>query len=247
MVKGPRDPKEILGELTADYKGIFKRDLVSILLYGSAAGKGYRPGKSDINVMIILSEEGIDRLDEALPLVDTWRKRKVAVPLFLTEAYILSSTDVFPIEYLTFQRNHVLVYGKDVLADLTFDRECMRLQCERELKGKLVLLREGFLETSGRSGDLRDLIARSIQAFSVVCEALLFLKDEQVPAGDRRQALQRACGAYGVNAGVFLKMLDIREEIIKPGGKDLHAHVKDYLREAGKLANAVDALGGVDG
>ena len=98
MAKTVQDPKEIFPAIIDDYKGLFGDDLVSIILYGSAAGRDYRPGKSDINFMIVLSEEGIERLDLAFKVVETWQKRKVAIPLFLTELYVESSLDVFPIE-----------------------------------------------------------------------------------------------------------------------------------------------------
>ncbi|MBW1901605.1 MAG: hypothetical protein JRJ20_08205 [Deltaproteobacteria bacterium] len=104
MAKTIKDPKEIFPEIIADYKGIYGGDLVSILLYGSATGKDYRPGKSDINFMIVLSEQGIEQLDRAFPVIKKWRKRNVAIPLFLTETYVATSMDVFPIEYLNFQR-----------------------------------------------------------------------------------------------------------------------------------------------
>ena len=172
MAKAPNDPKEIFQDFTDDCKALFGEDLISIILYGSATGKNYRPGKSDINFMIVLSEEGIDRLDSAFKHVEKWRKRKVAVPLFLTETYIRTSTDVFPIEYLNFQGNHVLVYGKDLLEELSFDHNWVRLQCEREIKGKLLLLREAYLETSGKARGLKGLIGQSIQAFAAVFEAL---------------------------------------------------------------------------
>ena len=103
MSKAPNDPKEIFREITEDYSRLFGDALISIILYGSATGGDYRPGKSDINFMIVLSEEGIGQLEKAFKAVEKWKKRKVAVPLFLTEAYIQTSLDVFPIEYLNFR------------------------------------------------------------------------------------------------------------------------------------------------
>ena len=77
MAKGPKDPKEIFPDIIADYKDAFGDDLISIVLYGSATGENYRPGKSDINFMIVLSEEGIEHLDRAFAIVKKWRKRKI--------------------------------------------------------------------------------------------------------------------------------------------------------------------------
>jgi hypothetical protein len=243
MAKFPQDPKEIFPEIIDDYKGLFGDELVSIILYGSGAGPDYRPGKSDINFMIVLSEEGIERLDKAFKVVQTWQKRKVAIPLFLTELYVESSLDVFPIEYLNFQRNHVLVYGKDILEELSFDRELVRLQCEREIKGKLLLLREAYMETSGKGKALRDVIGQSIQAFLAIFDALLFFKGKEIPK-DRRDVVTLTCDTLDLGAGVFQKLLDIKEEVIKPEDTKTKSLFQDYLKEVRKLSKIVDTLGG---
>ena len=119
--------------------------------------------------MILLSEEGIENIDRAFSTVAKWRKRNVATPLFLTKKYVSTSLDVYPIEYLNFQRNHILVYGMDILKDLEFNPDYVRLQCEREIKGKLLLLREAFIETSGKKFTLRELI---IEPLEEPCNAL---------------------------------------------------------------------------
>ncbi len=243
MAKFPQDPKEIFSEIIDVYKGLFGDHLISIILYGSGAGKNYRPGKSDINFMIVLSEEGIERLDKAFKVVETWQKRKVAIPLFLTERYAESSLDVFPIEYLNFQRNHVLVYGKDILEGLSFDRGLVRLQCEREVKGKLLLLREAYMETRGKGKALRDVIGQSIGAFIAIFDALLYLKEQEIP-GEPRKVVNLTCNAFGLDAGVFQKLLDVKEEVIKPEDMQTRSLFQDYLKEVRKLSKIVDTLGG---
>lgn len=243
MAKTIKDPKEIFAEITTDYQDIYGDDLVSILLYGSAAGKDYRPGKSDLNFIVVLSEDGIEHLDRALPVVKKWRKKNVAIPLFLTETYVETSLDVFPIEYLNFQRNHVPVFGKDVLKDLTYDSEFIRLQCERELKGKLLLLREAFLETSGKGRALKEVIRNSLPALLAIFEALLYLKGQDIPEG-KRNIIRNTCEAFDVDSGVFDKLLDVKEGRLKPGNKETGALFKGYLIEMRKLVKLIDALGG---
>jgi hypothetical protein len=243
MAKFPQDPKEIFPEIIDDYKGLFGDDLVSIILYGSASGRDYRPGKSDINFMIVLSEDGIERLDKAFKVVETWQKRKVAIPLFLTELYVESSLDVFPVEYLNFQRNHALVYGKDILEELTFDQELVRLQCEREIKGKLLLLREAYMETGGKGRALREVIGQSIQAFVAIFDALLFFKGKEIPK-QRRDVINLTCDTFDLDAGLFQKLLDIKEEMIKPDDAQSKSFFQDYLKEVRKLSKIVDTLGG---
>jgi len=241
MAKTPKDPKEIFEEFTNDYKEAFGDDLVSIVLYGSGATADYRPGKSDLNFMIVLSENGIENLDRAFSLVKKWRKKKIDVPLFLTEDYLRSSLDVYPIEYLGFQRRHKTVYGKDIFAELHFDRECLRLQCEREIKGKLLLLRHAYLESEGRGSALKDVAVRSIPAFLAIFEGLLHLKDRTVPV-TKREVIEAGCDAFGLDAKVFEKILDVREGKLKPDGRALKELFKQYLGIVRSLAQRVDRM-----
>ncbi len=241
----PKDPKEIFPQITTDYKEIFGDDLLGIILYGSAAGIDYLPGKSDINFMIVLSDKGIDRLEEAFNVVKKWQKKNVAVPLFLTEGYVKTSIDVFPIEYLNFQQNHLLVFGKDILEDLTFAREFLRLQCEREIKGKLLLLREAFLQSSGKTKALNAVINQSISAFIAIFEALLFLKNAKVPK-TKRGIIRAAAEALDLEATIFESLLDVKEGKKRQGEKEIKNLFTDYLKEVRKLSRHVDQLGGKD-
>ena len=243
MAKIPKDPKEIFPEIIDEYKALFGDDLISIILYGSATGKDYRPGKSDINFMVILSEEGIENLDKAVKTVTKWQKRKVAIPLFLTDIYVETSMDVFPIEYLNFQRNHILVYGKDILNDISFNPEFIRLQCEREIKGKLLLLREAFLETAGKGRGLREVIGHSIQAFIAIFKALLYLKGKETPP-ENREIIRITCEAFDLDVTLFEKLIDIKEERIKPKDEEIRNLFKGYLTEVRKLSKIADALEG---
>ncbi|HET6488547.1 MAG TPA: nucleotidyltransferase domain-containing protein, partial [Syntrophales bacterium] len=153
MSKIPKTPQEVFPEVVEDLKTAYGDGLQSIILYGSGARGDYVPGKSDINFLVVLDEKAVDDLERAHPLIHKWKKRAVAVPLIMTKAFIGSSIDVYPVEFLNMKRHYQVVQGEDVLRDLEFDRKALRLQCERELKGKLMLLRTGFLETAGKADD----------------------------------------------------------------------------------------------
>ncbi len=241
MGRKPKDPKDIFDEFTSDYKEIYGNDLVGIVLYGSGATAEYRPEKSDLNFMIVLSESGIEALDKAFSTVRKWRKRGVGVPLFLTEEYVNGSLDVYPIEYLGVQRRHVVVYGKDLFEHLNFDRECLRLQCEREIKGKLLLLRHAYLESEGRGNALKDVAIRSIPAFVAIFEGLLHLKRETVPAS-KREVIRAGCELFGLTPAAFDTILAIREREFKAGESVLKDVFKEYLGAVRTLARLVDRM-----
>jgi len=243
MAKTIKDPKEIFPKIIIDYESLYGEDLISIILYGSAAGRDYRPGKSDINFMIVLSEKGIGRLDRAFPVIKKWQKSNVAIPLFLTDTYVATSTDVFPMEYLNFKREYVPVYGKDILKDLAFETEHIRLQCEREIKGKLLLLREAFLETSGKAKALKAVIKNSIPALISIFQALLYIKGQKIPR-EKRLIFRNACKEFDIDARVFELLLNLKEEKSKLDNKKTVKLYKMYLSEMRKLAKLVDELGG---
>jgi predicted nucleotidyltransferase len=236
-----QDPKTIFSEVTADCKVLFGDDLVSIILYGSAADQNFQPGSSDINFMVALTENGIEHIDHAFGVVTKWRKRGIALPLFLTEAYVKSSLDVFPIEYLGFQRNHVLVFGKEILNDLEFKPEYIRLQCEREIKGKLLLLREAFMESGGKAKALKAVIKEALPALIAIFEALLHLRGVALPA-TRREIIRAAAGAFAIEVGVFEGILDIREGRSGLRDEGVVALFKGCLKEMQRLSNIIDSF-----
>lgn len=227
--------------MVSDYKDCYGDALVSVIIYGSAASGDYVPGASDINLMVVLSDDGIDALEKVLGLVSKWRKRGVGTPLFLGETYVHNSLDVFPIEYLNFQNSYDVVYGKDILADLRFDPKHLRLQCEREIKGKLLLLREGFLEADGKDKHVRALLSDSLHAWVAIFNGLLFLKDRD-RGGGRRVVIQQLCQTMGLDAAPFEGVLDIKQKRSKPSGAALEKLFKSYIKEIGKLVRIVNHL-----
>lgn len=237
-----RDPKTIFSEVTADYKALFGDDLVSIILYGSAAGQDFQPGSSDINFMVVLTEDGIEHIDHAFGVVTKWRKRGVALPLFLTEAYVKSSLDVFPIEYLSLERNYVQVFGKEILKGLTFRQEFLRLQCEREIKGKLLLLREAFMENAGKAKALKAVIKEALPAMIAIFEALLHLKEIAL-TGNRREIIRAAAGEFEIDVTVFEGLLDIREGRSGLRDEEVVMLFKSCLKEMQRLSNIIDSFG----
>lgn len=235
------DPRDIFPDITGDYKDIYGEDLISIVLYGSAAGEDYRPGKSDLNFLIVLSEDAIDHLDRAMDTVSRWSRKNVAIPLFMTPAYIDSSLDSYPLEFLNMQRTYIPVYGRDILKDMSFPLDHLRLQCEREIKGKLLLLREGFLRTEGNRKRMQELISASITAFISIFCGILYLKGVDIPVR-RRQVLQVIAGEIPVGEDVFMRCMDIKEGQGNYSAAETKDVFCDYLKEVRKLWEYVDKM-----
>lgn len=241
MAKAPKKPEEIFTEITEDYQQIFGAHLLSMILYGSAAGEDYIPGKSDLNFLVLLTDQGIERLDRALAMVTRWRKRKVAIPLFMTRSYLVGSQDSYPIEFLNMKRRHIVVFGEDVLADLAFDPCHIRLQLERELRGKLLHLRSGYAATEGNTRKIRELIKMSLTAFVSLFSALLYLKNIEIPNG-KRDIIMAAGKAFDIDAPIFLKCEEIRRKTDRFSSSEVQALIRAYMKEVSRLCDQIDRM-----
>lgn len=241
MARIPNQPEEIFVGLTEDYLSAFGRDLVSLTLYGSAAGGSYVKGKSDINLLVVLTPEGMNRLADAFALVKKWRKFRVALPLVLTKEFISSSLDAYPIEFLNMKHQSVVIYGENVLEPLVFRPEELRLQIERELKSKILLLREGYLESEGSARRLRELIGRSLVALVSIFNAMLYLRQAVVPR-HRKETIEEAGRLFGVDADVFARCFDIKAKVDRLSGKEVVEVFQQYLREVEKVSDTIDRL-----
>ncbi len=243
MARIPKKPNEIFESFCADYEELYGDDLLSVILYGSCARGEYVPKKSDINFMLLLSENGIARLGKALKLTEKWGRRAVATPLFLTRAYIETSLDTFPIEMLNFQASYRILRGENPLKNLVFDRHMLRLQCERELKGKLLQLREQFLGTAGNTRHIKDLITRSLPTFLAIFQAIIHLHGKPAQPG-REELLDTMQEILHLNRGLFSELYAVRDEKVRLNANEAITLMERYIEEVRRLALTVDSLEG---
>jgi len=241
MSQYPASPDEILEEFIRDYQELFKEELISILLYGSAAVGHYVAKRSDINFMIVVTPSAITTMGRALPLIKKWRKRAVAVPMFVTEEYIDSSLDSFPLEFHNLKASHRAVYGKDVLAALTIANDLLRLQCESQIKGKLLHLLGDFLATEGDGRKMQELIRNSLPAFANVFKGLLSLKGETSPLR-REEIFLRTAEIYSLDRALLEKVLAAGQTEARMSEAAYIELLEKYIAEIRKLALTIDQI-----
>ncbi|MBN2202394.1 hypothetical protein JW777_10600 [bacterium] len=226
---------------TRDLREAFGDDLVSVVLYGSAATGDFQPKKSDFNFMVVLSPEGIRLIKKARKLVNRWERARILFPLFVTEEWIRLSSDSFPVEFFGMKQAYRVIEGKDVLAGLDVSAGDLRLQCERELKGKLLHLRAESLLGRGKPKAVRTLISKSIVTYASLFRVLLFLKGKPVP-GTREDVLTAACGEFHLDLALFRNLLAIREKGITYTKFELEDFMDRYIAEIDRLCRHVDQL-----
>jgi predicted nucleotidyltransferase len=241
MSKIPEKPEDIFDEFRGNYNALFGDDLLSIILYGSGARGEYIAKKSDINFLIVLNDNGMERLNDSMDLTAKWEKRRVPVPLFLSEDYIKSSLDAFPLEFFNIRLAYSVVYGQDVLKDLNIEKGNLRLQCERELKAKLLLLRRSFLQANGEVRLLTGLVKQSFSAFISIFNALLYLKGDEIP-GEYLGIIKAMSENYDINRDLFQNLSQIKKEEKKFAKDEIKKIVWEYILEIKGLSKKVDQM-----
>jgi hypothetical protein len=208
------DPAAHVQPVVAQYQELYGRDLVAVILFGSAAGGDFDPQRSDINLLIVLSSMSPALIARSAPLQKQHGRLRVARPLFMDTSYIASSVDAYPMEFLDMKGCYRVLFGEDVLAPVKASIGDLRLQVERELKGKWLHLLQEFSSARASRKRMQQLIGISLKAFSPVFRGLLTLKEKPVPHkrddlldavemayGLEGQPLQQVAAAAGSSAG----------------------------------------------
>ena len=237
----PQRVKEIVEPYSRAMVKLHGDSLESVVVYGSSTGKDFVPGKSNINLLLIFRELELRHLKRSLKLVARGRRKGIITPLFLTERHIRTSTDVFPVEFLEMKENHITIYGRDILNDLEIGKGNIRLQCEQQLKGKLIRLRQAYLEIGLKRKGVEALLIESLTSLIPTFRNMLRLKGREAPLA-KDEVISKTASEFGVDGEVFLSILKDKRGDEKIAGQDADEFLGRYLEEIRKLAIAVDKL-----
>ena len=109
------------------------------------------------------------------------------------------------------------------------------------MRGKLLHLREGFLNAAQNTKHLKMLISQSLAAFTTIFSALLKLKNVELPE-KRRNIFDKTAEAFDLDKNVFESLLQVRENKKKLSKQDLHDLMEKYIYEIKKITQIVDQL-----
>jgi predicted nucleotidyltransferase len=228
-------------DFTADVEEATKEELVSVILYGSAVRGDFIPGRSDLNFLIVSKKVTEDLLSRLTKPFSKWRKKGIGVPLVLAEDHISKSLDSFPIEFLEMRSAYEVMKGKDVLKDLEVDLSDLRLQCEREIRGKLIQLRRGYLDSEGKAKNLEELFRQSVKSFLVIMRSALRLEEEKVRDFTGLEVISTMEKKLGTELKRFKEIHELRVKDGKIDKSRIHELFGGYLEEVTALAEWIDS------
>lgn len=176
--------------------------LVSLVLYGSAARGDFVPGRSDINLLLILTDATAAGLRTIGPAVHAWVKAGHPPPLIFSQHGWRASTDVFPMEIEDMRQAHRVLRGRDPFMGIETAPSDLRQELEREVLGKVLQLRAEYTASGPHPKALGALLETSARTFFVLFRAVLRLRGT-VPPKEPAELVRAAAQVVGFDAGAF--------------------------------------------
>ena len=165
-----------IAQIAEQVRQVFGAEVVSLVLYGSAAGEDFAPERSDLNFAIVFQQLGFTQLKALHQHLPAWRKLGAATPLLLDRRFLERGRDVFPTEFLDIKAQHSVLYGEEIFAPLSIDPRHLRYQSEHEARSKLLRLRALYVEVGAERKRLEALMRDSVKSFLIIMRNLLRLR-----------------------------------------------------------------------
>lgn len=184
----PASISQVLDSFLQSAKDSFGADLVSVVLYGSAAEDKLR-ATSDVNLLIVLSSFQAAKVD---PLRQPLRVAQSAIqlhPMFLLKDEIIPATHAFAPKFADILRRRVILYGSDPFASVSISGENEIRQLRQQLLNLILRLRASYVARSLRTEQLILVIARAAGPLRASAAALLDLEGH--PAASAQQAFEQ--------------------------------------------------------
>ena len=246
----PPELSSALERLAAELTAAAGENLKSLVLYGGLARGRYRPGRSDVNVAVVLADAGASELEKLAPaLRAAWRSVR-ADPFIILAAEIPRVLDVFPTKLLDIQSRHVLLAGADLFQGLEVRPEDVRRRAEQELRKVVqrqdrnlsMRMRRTYVSIHDDPAALARSLAEVARPLALQLATLLDLSGRELPAEDRSAAIFAASAEpFGLDARVLARVAELRQQpAAQDGMASLYAQAMEQVARAAEVADRME-------
>jgi hypothetical protein len=203
-------PDDKLHQLVSRLEYACSEDLVSVVLYGSAARDEFQEPYSDLNLLIVLREMKPNIYPALAGVLKWWsHEEKLRPPTIMTLQELRESSDVFAIEMLDIQGSHKTLHGEDVVSEIAVPMNLHRVEVEHELRTTLLRLRHHLLLTNDGDEELKLVMAKSVTSVLTLFRHALIALGETPPSA-KPKVLEHASEVFGFNTIPLRTVLELR-------------------------------------
>lgn len=200
----PENVRQRLDALRAELQKAAGDELVALIVFGSAARGGWRPGRSDVDVMVVVREDSrevLERIGHPL-LLARYAARVEAIVLRADE--VSHAADVFPLLYDELKEDGVALYGESPFASLHITDKHRRLRIEQELREARIRLRRMVTDSDGSKPALAIAVERKLRQVRSPLRALLKVMGTD-PGVSLDAVLTAACAAFKIDQAALTR------------------------------------------
>ena len=235
--------KLTLDELVNQLKAAFRDDLLSVVLYGSAAGGDHNPKRSDQNVLVIVKQVPVSAAKAIAATARAWADAGNPPPMVFTDREWRGSADVFPMEYADILERNRVLHGYSPFDGIAVRSADLRLQLENEAMGKLLHLRRAFLANAADDKQLLEMMGGTASAIMIIFRSVCRLHGE-IPPQDNGRLIEQVARIASLDPVPFQKAIRIaRGESAVPAPEAL-ATAAAYVAGMERLVGHLDAYQG---
>lgn len=230
---------QALESLVTDLSGQAGPAFVGLVLYGGLARGRYRPGRSDVNVVVLLEPATATVLKAIAPALRQARRAAAIDAMLMTPAEVPLAALDFPTKFLDIQHHHRVLYGtSDPFQNLALPREAVQRRIAQSLRNLLLRLRHRCVTLADEPTGLRTALAGMARPLAIELSALLRVGGHIVPVEDRTAIVYAAAAdALGLDAATLSALAALRDG---QHAIDAPALLEDLLALLSGLADQVD-------
>jgi len=217
-----------LDELVQKLKTAAAGNLKAVILYGSAATEEFHTKHSDLNILCLVDQADAAHLEALHGAVEWWIRRGQRPPLVFTLDELRRSADIFTIELLDMKSRHRILYGENVLAEISVPLHYHSIQVERELRTDWLRIRQAILAAPKKSKVYLELMVSSFSAFAALFRHALIALGE-APAQTKREAIDRIAKFAGADPAGFQTILSLREGKLSERDINIETTLNQYF------------------
>jgi len=234
---------DALNSLLQDLQSTHGGNLVSVVLYGSAAAGDHVELRSDYNLLITLNRITPEDLRLAQAPMREWQRLGHPVPVYFTAEELSDAADVFPIEFNQMANARVVLFGRDPFEFVSLSNANLRHQTEYELRSKLIQLRRMYIPASVSVEKLCDLMSDSLASFAALFRAVLMLHGSEAPV-PKPDCVRATVRRFGLDDEPFEKIFAFRaSDYMPPDEKEANDIFAAYLTQIDRVIQVVDDFG----
>ncbi|HEV2522445.1 MAG TPA: hypothetical protein VGT24_08695 [Candidatus Acidoferrales bacterium] len=217
-----------LDEFVQKLKAAAAGNLKSVILYGSAATEEFHARHSDLNLLCLVNQADAAHLEALHGPVEWWIRRRQRPPLVFTLDELCRSADIFTIELLDMKSRHRILYGENLLADISVPLRYHSIQVERELRTNWLRLRQSILGSPQKPKAYLELMIASFSSFAALFHHALIALGE-TPPDTKREAIDRVAKFSGADPAGFHTILGVREGTLKERDLNIEHTLNQYF------------------